>query len=198
MDLAVRLGIEQLEIRSAYGRNALVLPDERLEQLRVLASERGLKVAALASPLWKWCRSGARPGRVDSFGFPVRVAAGDRPGWVERAVTVAGILRAPVIRVFSHLRAGELTESFIGDPLLLGASAGSEPGWSAAAAGERAVVHGGSCRGAPGCHGPLPRAGTRAVAGRGEPPRLRPGHARGGAVLGPVRGIRARQGLPGG
>lgn len=119
MDLAVRLGIEQLEIRSAYGRNALLLPDERLEQLRVLASERGLKVAALASPLWKWCRSDARPGRVDSFGFPVRVAAGDRQGWVERAVAVAGILRAPVIRVFSHLLAGELTESFIGDPLLV-------------------------------------------------------------------------------
>jgi sugar phosphate isomerase/epimerase len=119
MDLAVKLGIGQLEIRSADGANALALPDERLAGIRALARERGLVVAAVASPLWKWCRPEAAPGRVDSFGFPVRVSAGDRPGWVERAIKVAGLLGAPVVRVFSHLRVqNDLTESLAGDPLL--------------------------------------------------------------------------------
>lgn len=119
MDLAVKLGIGQLEIRSAEGANALMLPDERLRHIRALADQRGLSVAALASPLWKWCRPEARPARVDTFGFPIQVPPKQRLGWVERAIQAAGILKAPVVRVFSHLRVEpELTEQFVGDPLL--------------------------------------------------------------------------------
>ncbi|WP_433358587.1 sugar phosphate isomerase/epimerase family protein [Streptosporangium sp. CA-115845] len=119
MDLAVKLGIGHLEIRSAEGANAVMLPDEKLERIRALADERGLKVAALASPLWKWCRPEARPGRVDTFGFPTRVSPEQRLGWVERAMKAAAVLGAPVVRIFSHLRVEpELTERFTGDPLL--------------------------------------------------------------------------------
>ncbi|SEG94852.1 Sugar phosphate isomerase/epimerase [Actinacidiphila yanglinensis] len=119
MDLAVALGVGHLEIRSAYGSNALVLDDDRLRTVRRLADERGLVVAALASPLWKWCRPEATPGRVDSFGFPTRVPDQDRRRWVDRAISVAGILGTGRIRVFSHLRVeGALTETFPDDPLL--------------------------------------------------------------------------------
>lgn len=119
MDLAVKLGIGHLEIRSAEGANAVTLPAERLRHIRALADERGLKVAALASPLWKWCRPEATPGRVDTFGFPTQVAPEDRLGWIERAVQAATILGAPIVRVFSHLRVEpELTEQLLGDPLL--------------------------------------------------------------------------------
>jgi sugar phosphate isomerase/epimerase len=120
MDLAVDLKIEDLEIRSAYGQNALLLTDEALRRIRGLAEDRGLAVAALASPLWKWCPPSARPGRVDTFGFPTRVPARERLSWVERAFEVAHILGAPIIRVFSHLRVEpELTETFADDPLLV-------------------------------------------------------------------------------
>lgn len=119
MDLAVRLGVGWLEIRSADGVNALMLPDARLGEIRAAAEARGLEVAALASPLWKWCLPGAETGRVDSFGFPVRVPAGERRGWVRRAVEVAVLLGAPAVRVFSHLRVrGGDPESLDGDPLL--------------------------------------------------------------------------------
>ncbi|GIH67838.1 sugar phosphate isomerase/epimerase family protein [Sphaerimonospora thailandensis] len=119
LNLAVKLGIGHLEIRSAEGANALMLPDDRLRHIRTLADERGLKVAALASPLWKWCHPEARPGRVDTFGFPTQVPPDQRLGWVERAFEAATILGAPVVRVFSHLRVEpELTEGFAGDPLL--------------------------------------------------------------------------------
>jgi sugar phosphate isomerase/epimerase len=120
MDLATTLGIRHLEIRSAFGANAVMLPDERLRYIREVADERGLVVAALASPLWKWCRPEARPGRVDTFGFPTQVAPEDRWGWIQRAIQAARILGAGIVRVFSHLRvAPELTERFAGDPLLV-------------------------------------------------------------------------------
>ncbi|MEW2615138.1 sugar phosphate isomerase/epimerase family protein [Streptomyces sp. NPDC047880] len=119
MDLAVKLGIGQLEIRSAEGANAVTLPDERLRHIRALADQRGLAVAALASPLWKWCRPEARPGRVDTFGFPTQVPPEERLDWVRRALAAAVTLGAPIVRVFSHLRVEpELTEQFASDPLL--------------------------------------------------------------------------------
>ncbi|MGC4949045.1 sugar phosphate isomerase/epimerase family protein [Streptomyces sp. DT224] len=118
MDLALALGVHHLEIRTAYGSNALVLDDQQLRHIRQLADERGLRVAALASPLWKWCRSEAAPGRVDSFGFPTQIRAEDRERWVDRALTVAGLLGTDRVRVFSHLSVGEQTETFRDDPLL--------------------------------------------------------------------------------
>lgn len=119
MDLAVKLGVGHLEIRSAEGANAVMLSADRLRHIRTLADERGLKVKALASPLWKWCRPEASPGRVDTFGFPTQVSSGERLGWIERAIEAARILGAPVVRVFSHLRVEpDLTEQFAGDPLL--------------------------------------------------------------------------------
>ncbi|WP_217231244.1 sugar phosphate isomerase/epimerase family protein [Streptomyces anulatus] len=118
MDLAHALGVRHLEIRTAYDSNALVLDDAQLRKIRQLADERGLRVAALASPLWKWCRPEAIPGKVDSFGFPTQVPAEDRGRWVDRALAVASILGTDRVRVFSHLSVGEQTESFLDDPLL--------------------------------------------------------------------------------
>ncbi|WP_035854813.1 sugar phosphate isomerase/epimerase family protein [Kitasatospora azatica] len=119
MDLALALGITELEIRTAWGANVVMLGDDRLRRLRGMAEERGLRVAALASPLWKWCQPQATPGLVDSFGFPARVARSERLGWVERAVQAARALGAPAVRVFSHLRVEpDLTEHLVGDPLL--------------------------------------------------------------------------------
>ncbi|MFF3128326.1 sugar phosphate isomerase/epimerase family protein [Streptomyces sp. NPDC057908] len=118
MDLALELGVGHLEIRTAYGSNALVLDDAQLREVRRLADERGLGVAALASPLWKWCRPEATPGKVDSFGFPTQIPAEDRECWVDRALAVASILGTDRVRVFSHLSVGEQTETFLGDPLL--------------------------------------------------------------------------------
>ncbi|MEV7471895.1 sugar phosphate isomerase/epimerase family protein [Streptomyces kronopolitis] len=118
MDLAVELGVDALEIRSAEGTNAILLGADRLRHIRSLADERELRVAALASPLWKWCLPKATPGRVDSFGFATQVPPGERLAHVERALEAARILGAPLVRVFSHLKVGGLTESFVEDPLL--------------------------------------------------------------------------------
>ncbi|MFJ2745440.1 sugar phosphate isomerase/epimerase family protein [Streptomyces sp. NPDC087440] len=119
MDLAVELGVTHLEIRTAYGANALVLDDGQLRQVRRLADDRELTIAALASPLWKWCPADANPGKVDSFGFPTRVAPGERADWVDRALTVASVLGTSRVRVFSHLRVEDtLTETLHDDPLL--------------------------------------------------------------------------------
>lgn len=119
MNLAVSLGIEALEMRTAYGANLLMLDLDQARRIRAEADARGLRVEALASPLWKWCRPDATPGRVDSFGFPARVPDHERAGWVEKALAVAEALGARYVRVFSHLRVeGDLTETFDTDPLV--------------------------------------------------------------------------------
>ncbi|WP_103529553.1 sugar phosphate isomerase/epimerase [Streptomyces sp. SM12] len=119
MDLAVKLGITQLEVRTAWGSNAIMLEDARLHRLRELAEVRGLTVAAFASPLWKWCDPRATPGRVDSWKFACRVDPAVRITWVERALRVAQLLGTKRVRIFSALRVEvEWTENFGGDPLL--------------------------------------------------------------------------------
>ncbi|MFF4410157.1 sugar phosphate isomerase/epimerase family protein [Streptomyces sp. NPDC001404] len=119
MDLAVSLGIGSLEMRTSGDANLLMLDDSRLEHIRAEADARGLRIAALAAPLWKWCRPEATPGRVDSFGFPTRMPVKDRARWVERALAVAAILGTTRVRIFSHLRVeAELTESLEHDHLL--------------------------------------------------------------------------------
>ncbi|WP_367140631.1 MULTISPECIES: sugar phosphate isomerase/epimerase family protein [Streptomyces] len=119
MDLAASLGISWLEMRTAWGSNLLMLSDRRIEEIRSMAESRGLRIAALASPLWKWCRPEATARRVDSFGFPTRVPLEDRADWIERALSVAHLLGTKRVRVFSHLRVEpHLTDSFEDDPLL--------------------------------------------------------------------------------
>ncbi|WP_327359608.1 sugar phosphate isomerase/epimerase family protein [Streptomyces sp. NBC_01304] len=119
MDLAVALGIGRLEIRSAYGANALLLADEQLLHIRELADERELTVAALASPLWKWCRPEAATGQVDSFGFPTRVPASERTQWIDRALHVAQLLGTERVRIFSHLKVEHgPQDALLGDRLL--------------------------------------------------------------------------------
>lgn len=131
MDLALELGVTELEIRTAWGRNALLLEDSHLHEIRRHAEDRGLVVAALASPLWKWCRPEATPRQVDSFGFPTRVPVQARERWVRRAIEAAALLGTQRVRVFSHLRVdAELTEDFGSDPLLV---------WALSLARERGV-----------------------------------------------------------
>ncbi|MEV5879376.1 sugar phosphate isomerase/epimerase family protein [Streptomyces sp. NPDC052101] len=119
MDLAVSLGVSWLEMRTAWGSNLLLLDNSSLERIKSETEARDLQVAALAAPLWKWCRQEATPGRVDSFGFPTRVPAQDRKAWIDRALTAAHLLGTTRVRVFSHLKVEpRLTEQLADDPLL--------------------------------------------------------------------------------
>ncbi|MGW0997310.1 sugar phosphate isomerase/epimerase family protein [Streptomyces sp. NPDC002523] len=119
MDLALALGITELEMRTAWGANMLLLEDAQLVKIRTEAEARGMTIAALASPLWKWCRPEASPGRVDSFGFPTQVAAADRVRWIQRALRTAELLGTRRVRIFSHLQVEPgLTEDFARDPLV--------------------------------------------------------------------------------
>lgn len=119
MDLAVQLGISHLEIRSAYGRNAILLDDPEVKKIRCEADCRGLSIAALASPLFKWCLEDATPGRVDTFGFPARIDRQSRPRYIVRAIEIAALLGTSRVRIFSNLRVEPgLTEPLISDPML--------------------------------------------------------------------------------
>ncbi len=104
LELARTLHLEWIEVRSAYGRNILTMSDEQISDLHKAISSRGLKVAAIASPLWKWGPYDGSAGPVDSFGFPTELSDREKEAAVGRALIIAQRLDAPVVRVFSGLR----------------------------------------------------------------------------------------------
>lgn len=104
LDLALALRLQWIEVRSAYGRNILLMSDEQISDLYKAISSRGLKVAAIASPLWKWGPYDDSAGPVDSFGFPTELSDKEKETAVRRALAIAKYLGAPVVRVFSGLR----------------------------------------------------------------------------------------------
>ena len=116
--LANHLGLDGVEIRTCFGVNALLLPDHRVRELHHMVRDHGLVVAALASPLFKWSE-GEVSGGVDSFGFPTSVPRVLREGHIKRAMEVARILEAKVVRVFSNLAEKPGGIPFQEDPLLL-------------------------------------------------------------------------------
>jgi hypothetical protein len=68
--LAHELGVPCIELRTAYSKNILLMDDEEIRALGRLARRENLQVAAIASPLFKWCDPGTPIGHVDRFGSP--------------------------------------------------------------------------------------------------------------------------------
>ena len=54
LDLARELGLDRVEVRSAYDRNILTMSEAQVSALREAIQSRRLQVAAIAAPLWKW------------------------------------------------------------------------------------------------------------------------------------------------
>lgn len=107
IELAAELGVG-LEIRTVFGKNVLQLSDRELQVLTSTINARGVAVAAIASPLFKWGHSRmvatSAAGAVDSFRFPLEVSSQESEEAVDRAAYVCEILDAPIVRVFSYLR----------------------------------------------------------------------------------------------
>jgi sugar phosphate isomerase/epimerase len=122
LELARALRLEWIEVRSAYGRNILTMSDEQISAFRKAIISRDLKVAAIASPLWKWGPYDGSAGPVDSFGFPTELSDEEKEAAVRRALTVAQRLNAPIVRVFSGLRSKPSAPSALeNDPLFTSA-----------------------------------------------------------------------------
>jgi sugar phosphate isomerase/epimerase len=99
------LGANHIEVRSAWRTNIVDLPDDRLDALAGLITERGMAVSAIASPV----------GKVDYL-------EDDLPR-LRRAVAAAHRLGTPYIRLFSFYRPAGATPTDIRDTVLRSMSA---------------------------------------------------------------------------
>ncbi len=118
LELARALRLEWVEVRSAYDHNILTMSDKQVSALHDAIAPRDLKVAAIASPLWKWGRYDDSAGPVYSFGFPTELPDRDKEAAVRRALIIARQLNAPIVRVFSGLRSKPAVPSALEDDRL--------------------------------------------------------------------------------
>ena len=91
--VAADLGLRYAEVRSAWGTNILDLDDDQLTTVQELLAEHRLQVSSIGSPIGKI-------GINDDFGPHLER--------MRRAVSVAQLLQAPYLRLFSFfIPAGE-------------------------------------------------------------------------------------------
>ena len=107
LDWAVRKGFQWVEVRMVDGKNVSNLTDAEVDRAKAEIGKRGLKVSAIASPLFKCALDPARPvGSGDLFGNkeePLEVHFAKLP----RAIQIAKKLGTDKIRVFSFWREKE-------------------------------------------------------------------------------------------
>jgi sugar phosphate isomerase/epimerase len=104
LDWAVLKGFKHVEVRMVDGVNVANLDDAQVDRARREIEGRGLRVSAIASPLFKCALDPARPvGTGDLFGNKEE----DLPTHfrkLPRAIEIAGKLGTCKIRVFSFWR----------------------------------------------------------------------------------------------
>ncbi|MGH2409722.1 MAG: sugar phosphate isomerase/epimerase family protein, partial [Chloroflexota bacterium] len=97
LDALAEDGIAHLDLRAVWGTPVLQLTDEQIERTRRLLDARGIRVAAIGSPIGKTPIDAPFHEEIDRF---------------ERAVSLARELGARYIRVFSFYPPAAVAGSF--------------------------------------------------------------------------------------
>ena len=103
---AVDLGIPQLEIRTAWGKNVLAMSDKEIGELKTVADRHGRAFVCVASPVYKCVlpEGGDVDERFQHDAFQASYGFDDQPALLDRALEIAERLEAPFVRVFSFWR----------------------------------------------------------------------------------------------
>jgi len=109
---AVEMGIPALELRTVWDKNLVDMNDEEVRQVDHLAKEFGLKVVSIASPVFKCTLpdGGDIDHRFEQDAFHSAHTYEDQPRILDRALELANLFEAPIVRVFSFWRTVEPTQ----------------------------------------------------------------------------------------
>jgi len=109
---AVEMGIPALELRTVWDKNLVDMNDEEVRQVDHLAKEFGLKVVSIASPVFKCTLpdGGDIDHRFEQDAFHSAHTYEDQPRILDRALELANLFEAPIMRVFSFWRTVEPTQ----------------------------------------------------------------------------------------
>ncbi len=102
-------GMTGAELRVVFGKNIMDLTDEEIRRATEQLRERGIEVISIASPLLK-CVLPDAPAvdtRFQQDIFNSRHTFEDQPRLAERAIAIAHLTGAKIIRVFSYWRTVE-------------------------------------------------------------------------------------------
>jgi sugar phosphate isomerase/epimerase len=100
------IGMSAAELRVVDGKNIMDLTDDELNHTRDVLGEAGLPVISIASPLLKCVlpNAPALDSRFQHDVFASKHTFEDQPRLTERAVEIAKLFGARIIRVFSYWR----------------------------------------------------------------------------------------------
>lgn len=103
---AAELGIPELEIRTAWGKNVLDMSDREIVDLKSTADRHGRRFICVASPVYKCVLpdGGEVDERFQHDAFQASFSFDDQPRVLQRALAIAERLEAPFVRVFSFWR----------------------------------------------------------------------------------------------
>jgi len=99
-------GMAGVELRMVYGKNIMNLSDGELETARAEAAAKGLEVVSIASPLLK-CVLPDSPAVDERFQhdiFASQHTFEDQPALARKALRIARMMGARIVRVFSYWR----------------------------------------------------------------------------------------------
>lgn len=110
--IAKTAGMQAVELRMAFGRNVVELPDPQLREIKECLESLGLKVCNLATPLFKCFLPGEEgKGKVgDQFGFQTNDYASHK-ALVGRVIEIADLFGVTTLRCFSFWATGPLNEA---------------------------------------------------------------------------------------
>lgn len=110
--IAKAAGLKAVELRMAFGRNIVELPDFQLRKIKEYLDSLDLKVCALATPLLKCFLPGEKgKGKVgDQFGFQVNDYESHK-ALVGRMAEIASLFGVNMLRCFSFWATGRLDEA---------------------------------------------------------------------------------------
>ncbi len=107
--LMQEIGMSGAELRVIDGKNILDLTDDELSRARENLHRAGLPVVSIASPLLKCVLEGGPEldRRFEHDAFASKHTLADQPRLTERAIEVAHLFGARIVRVFSYWRTVE-------------------------------------------------------------------------------------------
>lgn len=116
LDPMTAAGMTGAELRVVFGRNIMDLSDDEVKRAVDQLGERGIRVISLATPLLKCVLPGAPDvdTRFQQDIFNSRHTFDDQPRLADRAIALAELTGARIIRVFSYWRTVEPEKCFDG------------------------------------------------------------------------------------
>jgi sugar phosphate isomerase/epimerase len=119
LDVVEELGLNWVEIRSAWGKNLLFQTDEELQKVVGTLQDRGFRVPSVSAPVFKSHLPGHRGETGHLFHSQERDAPEQQMALIRRAARIARLLATDKVRCFSFWRIGDDPSPFWADMLAL-------------------------------------------------------------------------------